>query len=83
MHTYEVEVTDTFAGEANYSWVLRERFAAPSGASRRAIVRRAKAAAGLSNVRCDTHDYGDLIELRPRGACIVAFVTLTEEEGAA
>ncbi len=82
MHTYEVEVTDTFGGEANYSWVRRERFEAPEGATRRAIVRRAKSAAGLSGVRCDTHDYGDLIELRPRGACIVAFVTLAEDGAA-
>lgn len=31
--TYNVEHTDTFAGEANYSWVVRKSFEAP-GAGR-------------------------------------------------
>ena len=71
------EVTDTFSGEANYSWVKRgvvetkpkEEF------SNLAAVRRAKKAAGWEGVRCKTMDYGDMIELRPYGACVVMFIT--------
>lgn len=28
-HTYQVEYTDTFAGEANYSWVIRKTIIMP------------------------------------------------------
>jgi len=29
MHSYNVEITDTFGGEANYSWVIRRQIAMP------------------------------------------------------
>ena len=77
MIMYDVEVTDTFGGEANYSWVNRFELDAPAGISRRALVRRAKRAAGWTGVRCARHftDWGDTIALRPRGACLVMFIT--------
>jgi hypothetical protein len=68
------ELTDTFGGEANYSWVFRETVKVRTD-SRLAIVRAAKSALGLSNVRCQVLDIGDTIEIRPIGICQVAFIT--------
>lgn len=75
---YRLELTDTFAGEANYSWVKRGQLAASADMSRLAIVRRAKKWAGLSGVRCRVNDYGDAIDIRPHGLCIVLFATWSE-----
>ncbi len=72
---FDVEITDTYGGEANYSWVRRYEIDAPAGISRRALVRRAKRAAGWTGVRCAVTDFGDTIEMRPTGACVVAFIT--------
>ena len=75
MPTFNAELTDTFGGEANYSWVRRVDVTLPDGASNLAIVRAAKKALGIAGVRCTTYNYGDMIEIRPRGQCLVAFVT--------
>lgn len=75
-HVWNVEVTDTFGGEANYAWVRRYSFVAPAGAKQREIMRRAKAAADLTNVRGETSgDGGDGYEFRPRGDALVMFVS--------
>ena len=87
---YDVEYTDTFAGEANYNWVRRETVAMPelthygydggtnySKANKvyqRELMKRAKAAVGLTGVRGTTHNYGDMIEFRPYGSATVLFV---------
>ena len=76
--TYNIEVTDTFGGEANYSWVTRHALDAPATLSQRALVRRVKALIGWTGVRCDVYDYGDMIDIRPRGACLVCFITYGE-----
>jgi hypothetical protein len=76
MGTWTVEVTDTFGGEANYSWVDRYSFESNENSSDRAIMRKAKALAGLSGVRGRTYNHGDMMEFRPYGANIVMFVTL-------
>ena len=73
--TYNLEITDTFGGEANYSWVKRARLDAPSGASRRTLVRLAKSWAGLTNVPCQVSDCGDMIMIKPRWQCVVMFIT--------
>lgn len=72
---YLCEHTDTFGGEANYSWVEREEISLPDCASDLAVVRAAKAALGLSGVRCRRSDVGDLLELRPCGSCSVVFIS--------
>lgn len=77
---YDIEVTDTFGGEANYSWVKRFTIPDRPRESTLALVRRAKKAAGLNGVKCDTSNYGDLWQLDVRGACIVAFITWVEPE---
>ncbi len=70
-----VEYTDTFCGEANYSWVKRASFDADEDASDLAIVRKAKAEISLSGMPCNRDDFGDMIELRPQGYCTVAFIS--------
>jgi hypothetical protein len=75
MNTYQIEYTDTFAGESNYSWVRRYTIQAKND---RAAIRAAKAAVGLTGIRCAKSDYGDLIDLRPNGICTVLFITQGE-----
>jgi hypothetical protein len=73
MTTFDVEMTDTFGGEANYAWVRRDTIALRSGASGRAIARAAKRAMGMSGARGRSHWDGDVYEFRPYGACLVLF----------
>jgi hypothetical protein len=73
-----LEHTDTFAGESNYSWVRRITIDAPETLSDRAIVRRAKAWAGLSGIRARVEKFGDMIAIRPACICEVVFVTFEE-----
>jgi hypothetical protein len=96
MHNYEIEITDTFGGEANYCWVRRHSFTMPemtrygydgsqgytkaAKTYRRELVKRAKALAGWTGARCEVTDFGDTVEIRPRGAALVAFVTFKEGE---
>ena len=70
------ELTDTFSGEANYSWVRRgekllERY---SDLSERRIVLEAKKWAGWSGHHCTKEYYGDTLALRPRGIHQILFI---------
>lgn len=91
---YAVELTDTFGGQANYSWVRRAKIESPSWdtfkdwdgngrrepkAFQRTLMRRAKAAVGLTGMRGETVSYGDSYEFRPYGACVVLFVTWVDD----
>ena len=69
------EYTDTFGGEANYSWVRRLEIKGEHELTDRQLVFRAKKWAGLTGVRCDTSSYFDMIEVRPRNMCRVIFIT--------
>jgi hypothetical protein len=89
---YNVEYTDTFGGEANYSWVKRKTIYMPEmthygytgstdGSYPRALkkynremMRRAKAAMGLTGIRGKTFHHGDMTEFRPYGMCTVMFI---------
>jgi hypothetical protein len=70
------EITDTFGGETNYSWVRRAEVSIV-GAGNRAVVRRAKKALGVSGERTITHDFGDSIQLDFVGQCKRMFITFT------
>lgn len=72
--TIPYEMTDTFSGEANYSWVRRGSVELPEGASDLTLVRRVKKALGLEGVRCSREEYGEQIALRPVGTCTVIFI---------
>lgn len=71
----KIEVTDTFSGDPNYSWVKRKELDLMDALSKYSIVRRVKKEIGWSGQRCLTVDYGDSIELRPYGVCQVAFIS--------
>ena len=97
MHRYDVEYTDTFCGDANYSWVTRATVAVPelthygytgstdgsyakaNAAARRELVKRAKAAVGLTGSRGVTIAHGDNLEFRPYRSPTVMFVTFRDE----
>lgn len=72
------EWTDTFGGQANYSWVKRVTIKADGDTSDLALMRRAKAALGLSGLRGRTYQHGDMVEFRPYGMACVLFVTWGE-----
>ena len=69
-----VTQTDTFGGEANYSWANRYEFAIHKTASQRNIVRKAKSLAGMTGVKADTYDYDVGLTIKPRGYNQVIFV---------
>lgn len=87
---HDVEYTDTFGGEANYSWVRRHTITMPelthygydggngyAKANRtynRELMKRAKAAVGLTGVRGVTQHYGGMLEFRPYGMATVLFI---------
>lgn len=76
---FQIEYTDTFGGEANYSWVRRETLEVADNISTRELKRLAKGAIGLSGTRGLWSDYGDTMEFKPRGMCAVMFVTVRED----
>ena len=43
-----IEYTDTFGGDANYSWVRRAELDFPDNASDRSIIRKLKAEVGMT-----------------------------------
>lgn len=93
---YELEITDTFGGDANYSWVYRDTITMPelthygydggtnyvkaNKVYRRELVKKAKAIAGWTGRPCEVSEYGDGYEIRPRGICAVAFVMWKERD---
>lgn len=70
----EIEYTDTFGGEANYSWVKRQEITVPDNTSEREISRRAKLAIGLTGVKCRREEIGEMVALYPQGCCTVLFI---------
>ena len=70
------EVTDTYGGESNYSWVKRGTVASRPGEnySDLAAVRRVKKAIGWNGLRCIKSGDGDNITLHPVGICQVCFI---------
>ena len=93
---YAIEYTDTFAGEANYSWVRRANITMPElthygydGATNyaranhlfeRELMRRAKAELGLTGIRGRKDSYGDSIAFYPYGMATVLFINWKESE---
>lgn len=84
MHTHSnetvkvrAEYTDTFAGEANYSWCNRQDMEFPSGISDREVMRQVKARMGITGMRGRTHNFGDFIEFRPYRCATILFISFT------
>lgn len=70
----DVELTDTFGGEANYNWVRRHKIDCKDK-SDLAIMREAKRLVGLNGVRGRKEEYGDMVAFYPYGTCMVMFIT--------
>ena len=70
----QMELTDTFGGEANYYWVRRAPLP-PCKQTQRGMVRAAKAWAGWQGIPCTIENYGDMLRINPRGMCQVLFIT--------
>ena len=95
MSKYNVEYTDTFAGESNYSWVERAvvvmpelthygydggtNYARANKVYKRELMKKAKAAMGITGLRGVSHDHGDMIEFRPYGQATVMFITWKDD----
>lgn len=68
------EVTDTFCGEANYSWARRKKMPGPM--THRQAVRLLKAFMGITGERAMVDTYDNYITITPlgrRAPCIVGF----------
>ena len=72
---YDVEITDTFGGEANYCWV--KRYTVKAKSFRGAINAIARRYGGGWRKDYDTDDSA---RYNLRGACVCAFVTWVGEE---
>ena len=92
---FQIELTDTYAGQANYSW-RREAFVTMPELTHygydggtnyhkankifcRELMKKAKAAVGLTGIRGTTTQYGDMIEFRPYRVCQVMFIVECDE----
>jgi len=75
--TVSYEYTDTFGGEANYSWAKRGEYQESIKTPDALIVKKVKALVGLTGVRCKRIHHGDMIELRPEGRATVLFITFS------
>ena len=72
---FEIEVTDTFGGEANYAWVRRAAVELPARVTNRALIKATRQLAGWPvTVRVTVSPRGDGWEVRPTGLNQVAFV---------
>lgn len=74
----KIEVTDTFSGEANYSWVNRYELDPIENQTDLQLIRRIKKVIGYSGVKCKKFDYGDMITLKPINFCTIVFITFPE-----
>ena len=72
---WSAEITDTFGGEANYSWVNRYKATLPTAATDRQVVQHFKKLMGYTGIHCKRSEFGETIELRPYGECVVIFIT--------
>lgn len=71
----EYEITDTFGGEANYSWT---RHGILTAKTKRGQIREIKALMGITGRRARVSDWGDMIRIDPVGRdapCVVAFLS--------
>jgi hypothetical protein len=84
MMKYHYECTDTFGGEANYSWVKRGHVAFRKPVSNATLIRAVKKAIGWEGwCRVHVSQFGDSMELRPTqtsGVNQVCFVEMYARE---
>lgn len=73
MHTYSVEITDTFGGDANYTWVTRHVIRARSPRGVATIMNRQT---GLGFRKTD--EYGDMTRYDSASGATCMFVQESE-----
>jgi hypothetical protein len=77
---YSFEYTDTFGGEANYSWVKRGSVFIPIikgehyKKEETRIIKAVKQALGLTGIRCAKYWQGETLCLKPSGSCTIVFI---------
>ena len=71
---FHAELTDTFAGEANYCWLKRATFQAPCDASSQMLIRRARRALRVSYSFRTVRDDQTILRADAVGSCIALFV---------
>jgi len=77
---FTFELTDTFGGEANYSWVKRHAHQTKNeNPSDLSLVRAAKAWAGWQEIQCTIETWGETIAIHPAGMCLVLFVAPSDQ----
>ena len=76
MVTWDIEVTDTSDGQANYCWVYRYEITTADDISDLALVRRIKSVTGYSGIRGRTEISGDSVEIRFPACCVVIFANV-------
>lgn len=77
---YVVEYTDTFGGQANYSWVQRAVVRGLDDAPWPRVLREARKLLGLTGVRGDVMgNYGDEWWWKPRGMATVMMVRWSDD----
>jgi molybdenum-dependent DNA-binding transcriptional regulator ModE len=69
MNTYKIEITDTFGGEANYSWL---RVLTITARSIRGAINKASRQTGYSFRK--EWDSGDCVRYNAVHSCVCAFV---------
>ena len=70
---WNLEVTDTFCGESNYSWVKRDT--ASGELTKRGVVKALKALMGHTGRKAKVWDAGDMVEVRVPSRCLIGFAT--------
>ena len=73
MNNYKIEITDTFGGEANYSWVRRYEIAANTMRGAMQKLARQYGAGWRKD-----YDTGDFTRYNLTGTCICCFVDLAD-----
>ena len=72
MPTIRYELTDTFGGEANYSWAKRGEF--ESCKSDLSVIRRVKKELGYSGIKSLVTRYAEYVSIQPIGYNVVIFI---------
>ena len=74
MNKFAIEITDTFGGEANYSWV--KRFSVEAKSILGAVQKVARDQGGGWRVE---YNNGDFARYNLKGACVCMFVEYAED----
>lgn len=72
---FNVEITDTFCGEANYSWLIREQFMANDDISDDELAQKTLEFIGWQDESVTIDTVGEMIRIIPNDSNLVCFVT--------